>query len=256
MTETAAQNAKATTAYTPGAFVWHECYTKDIASSKKFYEELFGWRIEKSPMPDMDYYLVYVGDKQVAGMFQPEHVMNYWQGYVSVTDVDAAAKAAGANGAKVMMEPTDIPHIGRFSAIQDPQGAVFSLYKSANGDPDGEAMPAPGEPCWDSLNTSDVSAAAAFYQKVVGWTFEANEGGGVFKAGDLMEASVDEAQGGTPPSWLMHVFVKDLAEARAKAEKLGAKTLMAEIDTGEWGKFGVIQDPNGAVLSLFQPKEG
>jgi predicted enzyme related to lactoylglutathione lyase len=60
---------------------------------------------------------------------------------------------------------------------------------------------------------------------------------------------------GVPTSWLSHIYIKDLAEARAKAEKLGAKALMPEVDTGEWGKFAVMQDPQGAVFSLFQPSQ-
>lgn len=255
MTETAAHQATGPKTYTPGAFVWHECYTRDLAASKKFYEGLFGWRIEKSPMADMDYYLVYVGNKRIAGMFQPPYPMSYWQGYVSVPDVDAASKAAAEAGAKVMMEPTDIPQIGRFSAIMDPQGAVFSLYKDAAGDPPGDVMPEPGEFCWDSLNATDLTAAGAFYAKVVGWAFEANDGGAVFKMGDLMEASANVASEGTPPSWLAHVFVKDLAAARAKVESLGGKVLMPSVEAGEWGKFAVIQDPDGAVISLFQPSQ-
>lgn len=251
MTDTAAK----ATAYTPGAFVWHELYTTDIAKSQAFYKGLLGWRIEKSPMPDMAYFLVYVGDKQIAGIFQPEHPMNYWGGYVSVGDVDAQAKASEAAGGKLMVPPQDIPQVGRFACVADPQGAVFSLFKSAHGDPAGDAMPELGEFCWDSLNASDLDAALAFYQKAVGWQPEKNPGGAVFKYGDMMEASANAAPDGVPASWLSHIYVKDLAASLAKATELGGKVLMPDVDTGGWGRFGVIADPCGAVVALFQPSE-
>ena len=40
---------------------------------------------------------------------------------------------AEANGAKLIVPPMDIPNVGRFSVISDPQGAVFALYKPLRG---------------------------------------------------------------------------------------------------------------------------
>ena len=54
-----------------------------------------------------------------------------WGGYVTVNDVDAVvAKVAGLGG-QVLMPPTDIPTVGRFATIQDPQGATLSLITYA-----------------------------------------------------------------------------------------------------------------------------
>jgi predicted enzyme related to lactoylglutathione lyase len=50
-----------------------------------------------------------------------------WSSYVTVNDVDASAQLAAQLGAKVLVPPTDIPKTGRFSVIQDPQGAVFNI---------------------------------------------------------------------------------------------------------------------------------
>ena len=52
--------------------------------------------------------------------------------YVTVDDVDATAKNAQQLGGKVLMGPQDIPTVGRFCVIQDPQGAVISAIKYAN----------------------------------------------------------------------------------------------------------------------------
>ena len=49
-----------------------------------------------------------------------------WGAYVTVDDADATAKTAENLGAKLLLPPTDIPKVGRFCVIQDPQGAVIN----------------------------------------------------------------------------------------------------------------------------------
>jgi predicted enzyme related to lactoylglutathione lyase len=53
----------------------------------------------------------------------PPHFMLY----VSVEDCDASAAKAQKLGGKMFVTPMDIPEIGRFSFLQDPQGAMFSI---------------------------------------------------------------------------------------------------------------------------------
>ena len=36
------------------------------------------------------------------------------------------------HGAQVFVEPTDIPKVGRFAVIADPQGASLQVFKSAH----------------------------------------------------------------------------------------------------------------------------
>ena len=55
-----------------------------------------------------------------------------WLTYFEVTDVDASAKVVMEAGGKVLAPPMDIPDIGRFSIVADPQGAVFAIYKNAH----------------------------------------------------------------------------------------------------------------------------
>jgi predicted enzyme related to lactoylglutathione lyase len=53
-----------------------------------------------------------------------------WCAYLATNDVDASAKKVSALGGKIMVPPTDIPNIGRFAIVADPQGAAFALYKN------------------------------------------------------------------------------------------------------------------------------
>jgi predicted enzyme related to lactoylglutathione lyase len=59
-------------------------------------------------------------------------VASNWLAYFAVADCDASTTKASELGGKVIAPPMDIPNIGRFSIVQDPQGAVFALFKTAH----------------------------------------------------------------------------------------------------------------------------
>ena len=114
-----------------GSISWSELMTSDVAGAKKFYSELFGWKFEDMPMENMDYTVVSVDDDEVAGMmpFPPDSppMPPNWGLYITVDDVDATAEKASGMGAKIVMPPQDIPEVGRFCVMQDPQGAFISI---------------------------------------------------------------------------------------------------------------------------------
>lgn len=119
-----------------GAFSWHELLTKDVGASKEFYSELLGWDMEDVPLdPGGTYTVVKVDDEQVGGIMtippQAEEMgaRPYWGTYITVDDVDETAAKAQELGAATLVPPTDIPGVGRFSTIQDPQGAIVSVIK-------------------------------------------------------------------------------------------------------------------------------
>jgi hypothetical protein len=49
--------------------------------------------------------------------------------YFTVKDCDADAKRVKELGGKVIVPPMDIPHVGRFSIVDDPAGATFAIIK-------------------------------------------------------------------------------------------------------------------------------
>jgi len=110
-----------------GAFSWFELTTADVPAAQAFYTRLFGWTTEPW-VGEGDYTLVKVGGKEVAGMAAPRSDQPApcgWGVYVTVTDVDQTAGKAAELGGKVLVPPTDIPRVGRFCVIQDPQGGVI-----------------------------------------------------------------------------------------------------------------------------------
>jgi predicted enzyme related to lactoylglutathione lyase len=118
-----------------GAFSWNELMTTDIDGAKSFYSEMFNWELEDMNK-DMPYTMAKVDGQEAAGLMPmpPEagKMPPMWGGYVTVDDVAASAKQAEALGGKVLMEPRDIPEVGRFCVISDPQGATLSLITYFN----------------------------------------------------------------------------------------------------------------------------
>ena len=246
--------------YRHGHFVWHELMATDGAAAEKFYGELFGWTFKHSDMGEMGIYRVIHNDgRELGGIFQMPSGQgsSHWCGYVSVPDVDAAAKTAEANGGKLMMPPMDIPNAGRCGYMTDPEGATIVVFRDKRGDMAPREMPSLGDFCWDSLATNDGERALAFYGAVVGWTRgKFGDAPGLFFAasnGDVI-ADVEAPVAGVPSHWATHVVIANLDEARAKAASLGATIIEPHVDVPSVGKMAIILDPWGAVISLFEPQ--
>jgi predicted enzyme related to lactoylglutathione lyase len=114
-----------------GMFSWFELMTSDVAGAKKFYKSLFGWKTADMKMPGMKYSTVAVGGVEVAGIMtmppKAKKMPPQWGAYVTVDDVDATARKAVKLGGKVIVSAQDVPGVGRFCVIQDPQGAMLSV---------------------------------------------------------------------------------------------------------------------------------
>jgi predicted enzyme related to lactoylglutathione lyase len=117
-----------------GAFSWNELTASDPNAAIEFYKKLFGWEIEvthnTSPVDGrtMEYNIAKVGENMVAGiMAAPPGAPVAWTSYVTVDNVDETVKLAESLGAKVCLPPMDIPRVGRFSILADPQGALIAV---------------------------------------------------------------------------------------------------------------------------------
>ncbi len=123
-----------------GSLFWNELMTDDTAAATTFYGDVFGWLPEVTDMPTGPYTSFWAGGKvegnSAAGMMGKTEDMgefpNYWSVYFAVDDVDAMLGSVKDNGGQVIMAPMDIPEVGRFAVVQDPQGATFSVMKPAN----------------------------------------------------------------------------------------------------------------------------
>ena len=116
------------------AIMWTELLTNAAEDATKFYSDLLGMSSSKMPGP-VDYTMLKVGGTDVAGVMAITDEMGpvppHWMVYFGIDDVDNAASKVESLGGSIMVPPTDIPYIGRFAGLKDPQGAVFFIFKPA-----------------------------------------------------------------------------------------------------------------------------
>lgn len=116
-----------------GALCWNELCTTDPDRAGRFYGDLLGWEADRQQYAEMDYTVFKQGDRLNGGMMAiaPEWgpVPPHWRVYFAVEDCDATAAEAGRLGGTVDLTPSDIPGVGRFAVLRDPQGAVFAILR-------------------------------------------------------------------------------------------------------------------------------
>jgi predicted enzyme related to lactoylglutathione lyase len=117
----------------PNSFCWNELGTNDTNRAGEFYSNLLGWTRNTQNFGPMQYTLFNNGDRGAGGMYEitPEMgpIPPHWLVYFAVDDCDAKVQQATELGASVMKPADDIPGIGRFAILNDPQGAAFAIIK-------------------------------------------------------------------------------------------------------------------------------
>jgi len=114
-----------------GVFVWDELGTTDADGAQRFYEKVFGWTTKDMGEEYGGYRIFHRGEEQIGGLMKnPDpSIPAAWTPYVGVDDTDATCAKAKKLGAEVIVEPMDVPNVGRFAIVKDPQGAVFGVIK-------------------------------------------------------------------------------------------------------------------------------
>ena len=245
-----------------GRVVWHQLATSDVERAKRFYTDLLGWGIEVWKPGEIDYPMITVDGRTHGGFQDSEGAPTRWIGHVLVEDADAALARAEANGGAAAAPILDMPEVGRFALIRDPEGAVLSAYTPPPaGGEDGEEFAA-GVFLWDELLAADVDGAKRFYSQVFGWettdmdmgemgTYTLFKGTGGIDAGGLMKKRDDMPAA----TWIPYLATDDVDATVARAGELGATVLMPGMDVPDVGRFAVLLDPTGGLFGLYRPKE-
>jgi predicted enzyme related to lactoylglutathione lyase len=258
------ENETEETTMTTKGFFWYELMTSDAEAAEAFYAKVVGW--SAAPFggdSGMPYTVLSAGERGVGGIMEmPEGYRKggghpAWVGYVHTPDIDTAVEKLEKAGGKVHRSPEDIPDVGRFAVVSDPQGALFQFLQP-NG-PDQPPVPAntPGHIGWHELYTSDWKKAIEFYSSQFGWkkTREFDMG----EMGIYAIFAMDEADAGgmmdKPPqmpssAWQFYFNVPAVDAAASRVTEGGGKVLMGpmEVPGGQW--VAQCQDPQGAHFAL------
>ncbi len=261
-----------------GRWVWYDLMTRDVPGSIAFYGKLAGWGTSSMDMGPGGMYTMFMnGDAAVGGVnaMGPEmpNVPPHWMGAVGVANVDDAARRAESLGGKVVTAPADIPGIGRWAVIADPQGAILSLYANIDGLPPGDFAPQLGQFSWHELMTPDQPGAMAFYSALFGWeavgsmAMGADMGGGEYLMYGHAGAGAPPGMTGVPyggifamspemtaqmpASWVFYVRVPSADAAADLLTSSGGSVFMPPMEVPGGGeRIAQGMDPHGAMIAV------
>jgi hypothetical protein len=244
-----------------GRFFWYELMTSDVVGAKAFYTQVIGWETEAFA-GSTDYTIWKAGGAGVGGLMATQGGPPGWLGYVQVEDVDRTVARAQQLGGSVYLAAQDIPDIGRFAVLGDPQGAGFAVMN-----PIGEERPpemrARGHIGWHELNSTDAAAAWTFYSALFGWlaatSMDMGEYGtySIFRhpndANDSWLGGMSDmaTHTGAPAHWLFYFNVDDMDATLARIAAAGGKVLSGPMDVPGGGKSAIGADPQGVPFAVF-----
>jgi hypothetical protein len=252
-----------------GRFVWYELLTTDVQGAIAFYSDVVGWKSQKWETGD---YTMWVGGQGPLGgvTLLPDAAKQmgappYWQANIQVPNVDETVATVKRLGGQVLVTE-DVPTVGRFAVIADPQGAVIAVF-TPSGDMASHDIARPGEFSWHELYTTDHEAAFAFYHQIAGWErlgeFDMGPmgkyllwGRGGKQLGGMMTKPKDmKTPDGreVPPSWLFYITTDELDAALARATARGARVLNGPMEVPGGQRIVQLMDPQGAAFALVTP---
>lgn len=249
-----------------GDFIWYELLTGDADAAERFYGAVLGWSFSKSLQSDDDYRHFLMDGVDVGGLLALTEKMRAngaqpcWLAYIEVDDVDTRASSIALAGGEIHLQPRDIPAVGRFALVTDPQGVPFYIMTSA-GDASSRSFaatePMVGHCAWNELATSDPDKAVEFYTEQFGWRQEGDMDMGpmgryqfLYQGEGMIGAVMPKMPQMPVSAWSYYFRVADIDEAVAAIQANGGQILQEpiEIPGGDFSLSGL--DPQGAAFAL------
>ena len=122
----------------PNAIVHFEIPADDVPRAIAFYEKVFGWKINRFPMPpgSPEYYGVTTrkeGEAGINGGLMKRNMPGQpFANYVSVKSIDDFLGKIQAHGGALVMPKQEIaPGMGSFAVFKDTEGNMMGLYQPA-----------------------------------------------------------------------------------------------------------------------------
>ncbi|MDP2304469.1 MAG: VOC family protein [Pseudomonadota bacterium] len=252
-----------------GRFFWYDLMTSDPAAARVFYANVIGWSMQPWGPPEGAYTMVANAEGPVGGIAElgkdessvplgPPH----WLAYVGTPDIDATVEQAKALGGKVLVPVTEIPTVGRFAVLADPQGAVFAPFTPASSTP---GMPersadAPGRFSWHELHTSEPDAGYAFYSELFGWGQTGEMDMGPMGLYRMFGQTPDRSLGGVMttthqapvPGWTCYITVADIKGTLDRVRANEGQVVYGPDEVPGGDLVAACIDPQGAAFAVFQ----
>lgn len=253
--------------YLHGKFVRADLVTDDLAASRSFYSQLFGWNITAKE----DHATIVSDGRELGSIVQRERPQDgkarpRWIAFMSVPDVSAIQQKVLKAGGQVLLEPQEMRELGKLGVFSDSQGAVFGAIRTQEGDPE-DFIADIGSWIWIELFSHDARQSGDFYADIAGyevWDYEpqskalkdrtnlllASDG---YARAAVTEFPPERAQ--AKPSWLPFVRVSDTLQIVRKAQELGGRVVVAPSADMLDGRVAVLADTRGAMIGVMEWSE-
>jgi uncharacterized protein len=244
-----------------GNFVWHELMTTDTQSAGSFYPRVTGWKTR--PWEHDSRYTLFEGSAGPMGgmMVLPEDAKSMgappsWLPYIGTSDIAGTLSHAQRLGGRVLKDVQDIPAVGKWAVLADPQGGTFALLQPASQAPQKSGRALQGDFSWHELATTDHRAAMEFYGDLFGWRKSTAHDMGPMGIYQLFSIGGSDAGGmfnkdpEVPVHWLSYVNVNDADAAARAAAAAGGKVVNGPMEVPGGDRIAQIVDPQGGAFAV------
>jgi predicted enzyme related to lactoylglutathione lyase len=245
-----------------GKFVWYDLFTNDLQSASRFYEGLFGWSFSDTASKERVIKTISRDGVPIANAIHIDSKKGnvnecLWLSYMSVEDVDRALTVSKKNNGTIYLQPKNLPNRGRVAIVRDPEGAIFGIVTTSDGDPPDQSFVRNhwmGSELW----SKNPEAAIEFYHLLAGYEQRLVDMGAgqkyrlLVKKGQTRGGVVKIPWDDVKPNWLPYIAVEDVMAIVARVKKLGGRVLLAPDKAIREGRVAIIADPSGAVFAVQQ----
>ena len=117
--------------------VHFEVPADDVERSRKFYSDLFGWKMERWPGMEsgMEYWIINTTDNEGGkavggGMMKRQNPQQGITNFIDVTSVDEYSAKVQSLGGKIVAPKQAVPTMGFFAVCLDTENNTFGIWET------------------------------------------------------------------------------------------------------------------------------
>jgi hypothetical protein len=234
--------------------------TSDVAKTRDFYTQLFGWTAAESSEEFHGYFMFMRDGAPVAGCMPKmpgDDAADEWTVYLAVEDARKTLGVATSAGATEVIPAIDVADLGTMTVVKDPAGARIGMWQT-NTFPGFAVRGEIGAQSWFELHTLDYDANVAFYRDVFGWDAHTMSDTPEFRyttLGENESASagiMDASNYAATSEWGVYISVEDTNASVARAVSLGGLQVQEPRDS-PYGRLAEVADTTGCRIKVMGP---